>query len=133
MTELNIHTPAGMLADSDISTKQFTFVKLNTTARQVAAATVEGERCFGVLQNKPDAANDPAEVRTHGTTKIKAGGTVTAGDYVGTDSAGKAITMTDGVTGQDVGQYILGEALTGGASGEIIEILLRDPRRIGSV
>ena len=133
MTEYNLFSPPGMLADADISTKQFTFVKLTATARRVAAATVEGERCFGVLQNKPDTANDAAEVRTHGVSKVYAGTAVAGGDFVGTDASGKAITMADGVTGQDVGQYILGEAITAAAANEIAEVLLRDPRRIGSV
>jgi hypothetical protein len=66
---------------------------------------------IGVLQNKPKSG-EHATVRVFGRSRIKAGGTITAGG---------AFTVTANATATAVasGQYILGIAITGVASGGI--------------
>lgn len=110
------------LAAADLSTKQFYFVKKNTTAGQFALATTDGEIVSGVLQNKPSAAGAAATVCAFGATKIVAGGTLTAGDYVGTDANGKAVKKNHTSTGADVGDFLCGYVIEGAASGELATI-----------
>lgn len=97
-----------MLAGADLSSSQFTFVKMNTTNRTVVAAG-NGEAAFGVLQNDP-ASGEAAAVCVHGRTLIEVGETLTAGDSVGIDANGKAVTATS----SDV---IVGICIDGAATG----------------
>lgn len=97
-----------MVAGADLSSSQFTFVKMNTTDRTVVAAG-NGEAAFGVLQNDP-ASGAAAAVCVHGRTLVEVGETLTAGDSVGVDANGKAVTATS----SDV---IVGICVDGGATG----------------
>lgn len=56
---------------------------------------------------------------TRGHVKVTAGGTVTAGQMIRSDNAGKAVAIAS--TGEDY-TYSCGIAVTGGSSGEVIEI-----------
>lgn len=83
-----------LAAAADISAKQFMFVKIDT-AGKAAAITATTDVPIGVLQNKPTAAGQTAEIVVVGVTKIVAGGTVTPGtDLLGPDNAGKAVVRT---------------------------------------
>lgn len=110
------------LAAADLSAKQFYFVKKNTTAGQYALASVDGEIVAGVLQDNPAAAGRAAEVCAFGMTKVAAGGTLTAGDFVGTDANGKAVKKNHTSTGADVGDFLCGYVIEGAASGELATI-----------
>ena len=110
------------LAAADLSAKQFYFVKKNTTAGQFALCATDGEFVMGVLQDTPAAAGRPACVCAFGMTKVKAGGTLTAGDFVGTDANGKAVKKNHTSTGADVGDIICGYVIEGAASGELATI-----------
>lgn len=114
----------GALAAADLSAKQFYCVKQNTTDNQVALCTVDGEYFDGVLQNKPDAANEPAEVAAQGIVKVIAAETLTAGDTWGTDNAGKAKKVEATATGADVGDYIAGRVLVGAGAGELATVTI---------
>ena len=98
--------------------KQYYIVKQHTDGTLIlAAAATDG--IVGVLQNKP-AVGAAALVRFLGTTKVIAGGTISVGAKVTTDSNGKAVaTTTDGDV--IIGTY-LGTAAA--ASGDVIEVLL---------
>jgi hypothetical protein len=117
---------AGITAGADLSTKQFFFVKLNAT-RQVILVSGATDRPLGVLQNKPTASGQPATVAGPGAvTKVSAGGTITAGDSVGSDASGEAITLLEGT---DTTKYILGIALESAVDGDIVYIQLTAPHR----
>ena len=74
---------------------------------------------IGVLQNKPDAANEAARVRMLGTTKIVAGEAISRGQLVTATSAGKA-EVVDAAS-----EWYFGFALEAAAAdGDIIEIML---------
>lgn len=118
------------LAAADLSTKQFYFVKKNTTAFQFALASVDGEVVAGVLQDKPAAAGRAACVAFLGVTKIVAGENLAAGDYIGTDNAGKAKKVDVSATGADVGDFIAGYVLEGGSTGELVTIMLQPLYRV---
>lgn len=103
---------------STLIAKQYYAVKQHTDGTLILAAAAT-DKIVGVLQNKP-AVGAAALVRFLGTTKMVAGGTITVGAWVTSDSAGKAVATT---TDKDVviGKY-LGAASC--ASGDIIEVQL---------
>lgn len=120
-------TLPGLTAAADLSTKQFYFVKKNTTDNQVALCSVDGEVVLGVLQNKPAAAGRAATVVVHGVTKVVASETLTAGDKIGTDNAGKAKIVEISATGADVGDYVYGTVIEGCAANELATVFIGAP------
>ncbi|NBS62298.1 MAG: DUF2190 family protein [Microbacteriaceae bacterium] len=106
-------------AGADLSSSQFTFVKMSgTTAIAVAAAT---DVPVGVLVNTPKSGQT-AEVVVSGIVKIKASAAIAVGAKVGTTSAGLAVTL---VSGTDTTKFICGMALTAAAAAnDIITMLL---------
>lgn len=103
---------------NDLSAAEFIIVAVDTSNDgSVVKATASTDPIVGVLQNKPKA-DEPAVVRWGGSSKVIAGGTVSAGDLVTADSSGHAITTT---TNKDVA---IGRALQDAASGDIFEIAL---------
>lgn len=123
-------------AAADLSAKQWYFVYVDTSGKVALAATA-GMLTLGVLMNKPGAANRAAEVALPGSVvPVIAGGTITAGDQVTCDSAGKVVTLTPpsyvdtqagSATDPLLGKYRLGIALTDGASGAACQVLLCTP------
>jgi len=107
------------LAASDLSALQFTFVVIDGSGN-IEKNTVAGGWAVGVLQNKP-IAGQIASVATSGITKIKAGATITADDKIMSTNAGAADVA---VAAAPPGNFARGQALEGGASGEIITMLL---------
>ena len=99
------------------SGKQYRFVKVTGEA-QVGLADADDGAVIGVLQNKPQVTGAAATVAIRGVSFVVAGGTVHAGDSVcPKDTDGTAIAWSAGKT-------VAGTALTGGASGELISVLL---------
>lgn len=120
----NIFTVPGMMADADLSAKQFFCVKMSTTDNKVSLCTTQGETIFGVLQNKPNADGVAAEVMSLGITKVEAGETLTAGDLWGTDANGKAAKIEGTNTGADLADYAAGIVIEGAASGELASVTI---------
>lgn len=107
-------------ANADLSAAIYKFVELNTSGK-LAVATVQGQKVFGVLQRDDAAAADRgAAVQWGGIAKVYAGGTVDEGDFVISDSSGRAIASTDG-------GFVAGRAVSPGAVGEVISVLLATP------
>jgi hypothetical protein len=93
-------TRESMVAGADLSAKQFTFVKMNTTNRTVVSAG-NGDAAFGVLINDPESGQ-AATVVTAGRVVVEVGtGGLTAGDEVGVDANGEAVSAaaTDIIVG----------------------------------
>ena len=126
-----ISIPAG----ADLSADQFKAVKINASGVIVLAGA--GEQAF-ILQNKPNSTGREvtANIAVGGQSKALLGGTVVAGDFVASNASGKLIkavanTQLGNVdtTGSDAteavkGSHIVGQAVTGGASDEIVSILI---------
>jgi hypothetical protein len=75
---------------------------------------------LGVLQNKPQEEAHACTVAIHGISMVEAGGAITAGDLVGVDGDGRAIS------GGALGIAIYGApAPNAGESGPLIPVLLR--------
>ncbi len=98
-----------MIAGAALS--QFTFVVMNTTDRTVVAAG-DGAAADGVVINDP-ASGSAATVVTHGRVLVEVGtGGLTAGDNVGVDANGEAVTAS----ALD-GDIIVGKCVEGAAAG----------------
>jgi hypothetical protein len=97
----------GLSASADLSTHQYKFVKLsgNKTVTVCAATT---DKPIGVLQNKP-ASTQAAEVCCSGVTKLIAGASISAGNSIGTDGAGKGAAYT----AADTTKHIVGQVVDG--------------------
>ena len=103
-------------AASDLSTKQYHFVKLAsaTTVDIVSAST---DAPIGVLLNKP-GSGEAAEVALFGVVKVKAHGVLAAGNIIGTTSAGKA------EAGPGATQFVCGQAIEASAANDIVTVFL---------
>jgi hypothetical protein len=113
--EIPGHPKAPVVANADLSTKQFLAVKLVADLK-VDVCSGATDCPYGVLQDKPNAANVGADVMTRGITKWYYGGTIAAGDRVGTDANGKAVKLTEGT---DTTKYICGTALLAGVANDL--------------
>lgn len=100
--------------------KQFHFVKV-TGAHECGLAT-DADLVVGVLQNKPQVEGAAATVAIDGVSMVQAGGTITAGEPVTVKSTGEAETADlTGLTPDTV----VGIALAGAASGQLLPVLLK--------
>ncbi len=106
------------VAGADLSALQYTFVKLSTTDT-VVTCTAATDIPIGVLQNAPTSGQE-AEVLIVGGTKLTAGATIAIGNILGTTSAGAASVLTT----SDTTKFVLGTAISGGASAEIITAVI---------
>lgn len=110
----------GLKASADLSAKQFRCVKVSGNGTVTVNAAIT-DKTVGILQDAP-TSGQPAAVGFQGVSKALAGGTVTAGDIVGTDNQGRVVTITPGT---DTTVYVVGTARSGGAISEIIDVLLK--------
>lgn len=104
-------------AGQDLSAKQYYFMTIAADGQ--IDPTGDGAKTDVILQNKPIAAGEASTLGISGVSKCVAGATVTAGDDIAVDSAGKGVPATT------TGDIVAGRALTGAASGAIFSILLR--------
>jgi hypothetical protein len=116
----NYSVKVTLVAAADLSTKQYTFVKLDSSGLAAAAAAAT-DIPIGVLQNAPTAGQE-AEVLIVGGTKIVAGAAIGEGALVGTSSTGKAVAL---VAGTDTTKYVVGTLLTeSAADGNIVTAVI---------
>jgi hypothetical protein len=115
----NYSVKVTLVAGADLSALQYTFVKLNSSGQAIAVAAAT-DLPIGILQNAPTSGQE-AEVLVVGGSKLVLGGTVAAAATVGTSSAGAGVAI---VHGTDTTKYALGQAVTGGASGEIVTVVV---------
>lgn len=108
-----------LTAASDLSTKQFHFVKL-ASATTVDVCSAITDKPIGVLQNTP-ASGAVAEICIFGITKVVCDATYSAGAVMGTSSDGQAKAI---VAGTDTTQYALGQAIEAGVAGNIATMFL---------
>lgn len=94
-------------AGGDLSTKQYYFVKLNSSG-QVVIIAANTDKPYGILQNAP-TAGQLAEVMLMGISKVSADADLAIGDQIGASADGQAATYAPGT---DTTKYIVGEVLT---------------------
>lgn len=107
------------LAGEDLTAGQYHFVTLEADGF-VDLADADAEQCIGVLMNKPDSG-EAATVALSGKVLVEAGGDITAGDEVVTNTAGEAVELS---TSSSATAITMGYALEDGADGQIIAIEL---------
>ena len=111
----NYSVKVTLVAGADLSSKQYNFVKLNSSGEAIAIAAIT-DVPVGVLQNAPTSGQE-AEVLVSGGTKLVAGEAITLPAFLSVTSAGKA----DKIAVSDTTQYVVGQALTAaGADAEVI-------------
>ena len=116
----NYSVKVTLVAGADLSTKQYTFVKLDSSGQAVAAAAAT-DIPVGVLQNAPTSGQE-AEVLIVGGTKLVAGAAIAEGAQIGTTSAGKAAAL---VAGTDTTKYVAGTLLSeSAADGNIVTAVI---------
>lgn len=118
----------GATASGNLSTKQYYCVVKNTTDNQFAVADTDGEVIDGILQNKPNAANVPANIAMFGISRVIADEVLTAGDLWGTSADGQAKIVAGTNTGADTGDFVMGRVLVGAASGAIATVTIGVPQ-----
>jgi len=96
------------VANENLESYQYALV-VNSASNLVGRSGTAGEMCLGVLQNKPQSGEN-ATIVMMGRCRIKAGGTIAAGNEITATASGTAAAVASG-------QYILGLAITGVASG----------------
>lgn len=107
-------------AAGDLSSSQYLFVEASAGSVSVCNAITDVP--VGVLQNKPTAAGRSAEVCYFGGTKLIAGGSINAGDLLGTTTAGKAVALAPGT---DTTAYVVGRALSASTGdGQVIDVFV---------
>lgn len=112
----------GVPASGDLSTKQYYFMTITSGQLAVAGA---GVRVAGVLDNKPNAANQPGTLQYNGVALVLSAGSITAGDPVASDAAGKAVAATGTAV-------TAGIALHDCSSAEYVAVLLTPAGAIGT-
>ena len=78
---------------------------------------------FGVTQEATDT-NGYALVQLQGVAQVIAGGTVTAGDRLMSDAAGKAVTMAPSVAGAGTLKGSIGIARASATNGNLVDVIL---------
>lgn len=119
MATYNTDNTRTFLAGEDLSAAQYHFVTLEADGF-VDIADADAEQCIGVLMNKPTSGN-AATVALSGRVLVEAGGAITAGDAVVTNTAGEAVELTTSASATAV---TMGYAVEDGVDGQIIAIEL---------
>lgn len=103
-------------AGADLSALQFHFVVMSSDGQVDGAG--DGAAAIGVLQNKPSAAGQAAEIAIDGVVKVVAGSAITAGERIASASDSEAIPAA-------TGDIVVGVAMTSGDAGDLVEVLLQ--------
>jgi hypothetical protein len=104
---------------------QYKFVKVTGAHTAGLADTTANEIVVGVLQNKPQYTGSAATVAIRGVSKVLAGGSVNAGNAVKVNADGEGVAAT--LPGD--AEAVVGVAISSGADGELISVLLATPTK----
>lgn len=114
--EAPVFMPGGLLADVDLSAKQFTAVVMDTSDNDVVGAGA-GVKALGILQNAP-ANGEEASVMMVGLSKLVAGtGGLTAGDKWTPEADGEGVVA-------GTGDEICGTVIQGAGAGGIATVTI---------
>ena len=105
----------GLTASATLAAHQYKIVKLASTAGQVIVAAANTDKIIGAVQNDP-AAGEPADICAIGVGKVQAQANVAFGDWLTSDTTGRAKATTS------ASDIILGQALeAASAAGDIVQ------------
>jgi hypothetical protein len=108
-------------AAGDLSAKQFYFMELDSNGR-VAACDANTDYTIGVLQNKPSAIGQAAEVMVSGISKVSGDADLAKGNLIGPSADGQAAAYA---FGSDTTKFIVGIVLedNGAAAGLVTALI----------
>lgn len=113
----------GLTADADLSTSQYCFVYLSTN-NVVGLATSTVAIPIGVLQNKPSAAGEAAEVCCFGVTKLVAGETLAITNLVRNSSLGRGMIFDQALGSGDGLSFGVGQVIAGASATEYATVFI---------
>lgn len=107
-------------ASATLDGYQFHIVTLDTAGKVKLADDPDDpvEAMLGVLQNEPDAADEPAVVRVDGIAKVMGGATINEGVWVTCDGSGHLAAAV-------ANDNVLGITIEAAASGSVTKVLLK--------
>ena len=103
-----------LIAAADLTAKQHLFAAMDAAGK--AAVCGDGAQAIGVIE-AGSIAGGASTITVSGKVMVKCGGTVTIGDDVASDAAGKAVNAA-------AGDIILGRAYEAGVTDQLIAIEL---------
>jgi len=112
----NYSVKVTLVAGESLAAKQYHFVKIDNGTGKVVAVSGATDRPIGVVQNNP-ASGEEAEVLISGGTKIKAGGSASAGQALFASASATGVTLAFGTTASAA--FAAGTFITAAAAGEI--------------
>jgi hypothetical protein len=110
-------------AEADIA--PYTIVKAGTAVGSVIPATTATESLMGVATMVSADSGERVDIILMGVAEVLYGGNVSAGDYLTSDSNGKAVAAAP-AAGTNNG--IIGKAILAGVSGDVGSVLLLQTR-----
>jgi len=125
----------GIIANGDLSTRQFTMVRLTGTTTidfEIGGTTANTQQPLGVLMNDPNSSGLPAEVGRSGVMKVEFGGAVSQGNNLSFDNTGRLTNLALGSSDGSSGRFVVGQAMQGGTSGEIRFAMMHAPYILGT-
>ena len=123
MAEFGVLETLTLEAAADLSTLQYTVMRVSAANKCNVASLATQSTIVGVLQNKPKSG-EFATVAFLGKSKCVAGGTLTAGAPVTINGSGRAIAVTSGNL-----EIVFGQALDAAADGDVFTVLLKPTAR----
>ena len=106
---------------SAAATGEGIIVKLGADDDHVAIATAVSDVLVGVTVNSVSAAEGALTIQMNGVASVKAGGSVTRGNYVTTNGSGQGVAASPSA---GVNNNVIGIALKSAASGDLFPVLL---------
>ena len=103
-------------AGTDLSAKQYHFVKAGPNANEVQAVTSIAYVVVGIVMNNPGLGEQAEVAKLGGGAKLKMVGVVAAGDLIKTDATGQGVVAS--VDGENC--YARAEAVS--AAGDVTEV-----------
>lgn len=98
-------------------TQEYTIAKFGSDDDTFSVASAATDILLGIFQHTTTDAGDVARVMMLGISRCKLGGSVTRGNPITADSAGKGVAAA-------AGQSIVGFAMASGVSGDSIPVFL---------
>lgn len=95
-------------AGADLSSKQYYFVKIDSSTGKAVVCAAATDKPVGVLQNNP-TSGQAAEIVVMGLTKVSSDAGLTIGNLIGTSGDGQADAKTPGT---DTTEYVVGTVIT---------------------
>lgn len=119
MADYKGYVPASMKAGKNLSSYQYVIVTdVTANANYCQNASASTQWPIGVLQDTPGASGEGATVAVAGACFVKLGGKVTSGSCIVPNASGW------GVSAQNTGSCVVGRALYGGSTNDIIPVVL---------